>query len=68
LTRKEFGVLEMLVAASGAVVSAEALLEGVWDAHLDPFSNVVSVTVGRLRAKLGSPPLVETVVGCGYRI
>ncbi len=52
----------------GAVVSAEALLEGVWDEHLDPFSNVVSVTVARLRAKLGTPPLIETVVGSGYRI
>jgi DNA-binding response OmpR family regulator len=68
LTRKEFGVLEALVVAEGAVVSAEALLEGVWDERLDPFSNVVSVTVARLRAKLGSPPLIETVVGSGYRI
>jgi DNA-binding response OmpR family regulator len=68
LTRKEFGVLEALVAADGAVVSAEALLEGVWDEHLDPFSNVVSVTVARLRGKLGTPPLIETVVGSGYRI
>ena len=68
LTRKEFGVLEALVVAEGAVVSAEALLEGVWDEHLDPFSNVVSVTVARLRAKLGTPPLIETVVGSGYRI
>ena len=68
LTRKEFGVLEALVVAEGAVVSAEALLEGVWDEHLDPFSNVVSVTVARLRAKLGAPPLIETVVGSGYRI
>ena len=68
LTRKEFGVLEALLGADGAVVSAETLLEGVWDEHLDPFSNVVSVTVARLRAKLGSPPLIETVVGSGYRI
>jgi DNA-binding response OmpR family regulator len=68
LTRKEFGVLEALVAAEGAVVSAETLLEGVWDEHLDPFSNVVSVTVARLRGKLGSPPLIETVVGSGYRL
>jgi DNA-binding response OmpR family regulator len=68
LTRKEFGVLEALVAADGAVVSAEALLEGVWDEHLDPFSNVVSVTIARLRGKLGTPPLVETIVGSGYRI
>jgi DNA-binding response OmpR family regulator len=68
LTRKEFGILEMLVAADGGVVSAEELLEHVWDAHLDPFSNVVSVTVARLRRKLGEPPLIETVVGRGYRL
>jgi DNA-binding response OmpR family regulator len=68
LTRKEFGVLEMLIAADGGVVSAEDLLEHVWDAHADPFSNVVSVTLARLRRKLGSPPLIETVVGRGYRM
>lgn len=68
LTRKEFGVLEMLVAADGAVVSAEELLEHVWDAYADPFSNVVSVTLARLRRKLGPPPVIETVVGRGYRI
>jgi DNA-binding response OmpR family regulator len=68
LTRKEFGVLEMLAAADGAVVSAEELLEHVWDAHADPFSNVVSVTLTRLRRKLGAPPLIETVVGRGYRL
>jgi DNA-binding response OmpR family regulator len=68
LTRKEFGVLEMLVAADGAVVSAEELLEHVWDASLDPFSNIVSVTMARLRGKLGDPPLIETVVGKGYRM
>ncbi|WP_238017553.1 response regulator transcription factor [Dactylosporangium sp. AC04546] len=68
LTRKEFGVLEMLIAADGAVVSAEDLLEHVWDAHADPFSNVVSVTLTRLRRKLGAPPLIETVVGKGYRL
>jgi DNA-binding response OmpR family regulator len=68
LTRKEFGVLEMLVAADGAVVSAEDLLEHVWDAHADPFSNVVSVTLARLRRKLGTPPLIETVVGRGFRL
>jgi DNA-binding response OmpR family regulator len=68
LTRKEFGVLEMLLAADGAVVSAEELLEHVWDAHADPFSNIVSVTVARLRRKLGDPPLIETVVGKGYRM
>jgi DNA-binding response OmpR family regulator len=68
LTRKEFGVLECLAAADGAAVSAEELLEHVWDAHADPFSNTVAVTVGRLRRKLGNPPLIETVVGVGYRL
>jgi DNA-binding response OmpR family regulator len=68
LTRKEFGVLEMLITADGAVVSAEQLLEHVWDQHADPFSNVVSVTMTRLRRKLGEPPLIETVVGRGYRL
>jgi DNA-binding response OmpR family regulator len=68
LTRKEFGVLEALVLADGGVVSAEELLDQVWDENLDPFSNVVAVTLGRLRRKLGTPPLIETVVGTGYRI
>jgi DNA-binding response OmpR family regulator len=68
LTRKEFGVLELLVAADGAVVSAEDMLEHVWDANADPFSNVVSVTLARLRRKLGAPSLIETVVGRGYRL
>ena len=68
LTRKEFGVLETLLAAEGALVSAEELLEQVWDANIDPFSNVVSVTLTRLRHKLGDPPLIETVVGKGYRM
>jgi DNA-binding response OmpR family regulator len=68
LTRKEFGVLEMLLAASGAVVSSEELLEHVWDANTDPFSNIVSVTMTRLRRKLGPPGLIETVVGRGYRM
>jgi DNA-binding response OmpR family regulator len=68
LTRKEFGILEMLMAADGAVVSAEELLEHVWDAHADPFSNIVSVTLARLRRKLGDPPLIQTVVGTGYRM
>jgi DNA-binding response OmpR family regulator len=68
LTRKEFGVLEMLAAADGGVVSAEELLEHVWDANVDPFSNIVSVTMTRLRRKLGEPPLVRTVVGRGYRL
>jgi DNA-binding response OmpR family regulator len=68
LTRKEFGVLEYLADADGAAVSAEELLEHVWDAHADPFSNTVAVTVGRLRRKLGDPPLIETVIGVGYRL
>jgi DNA-binding response OmpR family regulator len=68
LTRKEFGVLECLAGADGAAVSAEELLEHVWDAHADPFSNTVAVTVGRLRRKLGDPPLIETIVGIGYRL
>ncbi len=68
MTRKEFGILETLLAADGALVSAEDLLEQVWDANADPFSNVVSVTVHRLRRKLGDPPLIETVVGVGYRM
>jgi DNA-binding response OmpR family regulator len=68
LTRKEFGVLEFLAGADGATVSAEDLLEHVWDAHADSFSNTVAVTVARLRRKLGDPPLIETVVGVGYRL
>jgi DNA-binding response OmpR family regulator len=68
LTRKEFGILETLLAADGAVVSAEELLEHVWDVNADPFSNIVSVTMTRLRRKLGHPPLIETVVGKGYRM
>src|SRR6266487_6108702 len=68
LTRKEFGILEMLMAADGGLVSAEELLEHVWDANADPFSNIVSVTMTRLRRKLGHPPLIETVVGKGYRM
>jgi len=68
LTRKEFAILELLLAAGGRVVSAEELLEHAWDAHLDPFSNIVSVTVARLRRKLGDPPLIDTVVGKGYRL
>jgi DNA-binding response OmpR family regulator len=68
LTRKEFGVLDCLAGADGAAVSAEELLEHVWDAHADPFSNTVAVTIGRLRRKLGDPPLIETVAGVGYRL
>jgi DNA-binding response OmpR family regulator len=68
LTRKEMGVLETLLLADGAVVSAEELLEKVWDDHADPFSNTVTVTVGRLRRKLGDPDPIDTVIGAGYRI
>jgi DNA-binding response OmpR family regulator len=68
LTRKEFGVLEAVLGADGAVVSAEELLESVWDEHTDPFTNTVSVTMARLRRKLGDPPLIETVIGSGYRL
>jgi DNA-binding response OmpR family regulator len=68
LTRKEFAILELLLAADGGVVSAEELLEHVWDANTDPFSNVVSVTMARLRRKLGEPPMIQTVVGRGYRL
>jgi DNA-binding response OmpR family regulator len=68
LARKELGVLEVLVSADGAVVTAEQLLEQVWDEHADPFTNVVAVTVLRLRRELGQPPMIETVIGGGYRI
>jgi DNA-binding response OmpR family regulator len=68
LSRKEFGILEVLLAADGAVVSAEDLLDQVWDVNVDPFSNIVSVTMTRLRRKLGDPPLIDTVVGKGYRM
>ena len=63
---KELAVLEVLLAADGAVVSAEELLEPVWDEHTDPFTNVIRMTVSKLRRKLGPPP-IETVVGTGYR-
>jgi DNA-binding response OmpR family regulator len=68
LTRKELGVLEVLMAADGAVVSAEELLERAWDENADPFTRTVAVTLGRLRRKLGEPELIETVVGAGYRV
>ena len=68
LTNKEFGVLEVLLAANGGVISAEELLERVWDAHADPFTNTVRVTIANLRRKLGDPPVIETVVGAGYRV
>jgi DNA-binding response OmpR family regulator len=68
LTAKEFAVLQVLLAADGAVVSHEQLLERAWDEHADPFTNTVRVTVNRLRRKLGDPDLVQTLVGSGYRI
>jgi DNA-binding response OmpR family regulator len=68
LARKELAVLEVLLEADGGVVSAEDLLERVWDEHADPFTNAVSMTLARLRAKLGSPPVIETVIGSGYCI
>ncbi|MET7803467.1 response regulator transcription factor [Micromonospora chersina] len=68
LSRKEFAVLAELVRAGGAVVSAEELLDRVWDEHIDPFTNVVRVTMMKLRRKLGDPQVVETVPGVGYQI
>ena len=68
LTNKELAVLEVLLAADGAVVSAEELLEKAWDEHADPFTNAVRVLVMKLRKKLGNPPLIDTVPGAGYRI
>jgi DNA-binding response OmpR family regulator len=68
LSRKEFAVLEELLRADGAVVSAEHLLERAWDENIDPFTNVVRVTVMTLRRKLGDPPVVQTVSGVGYQI
>jgi len=68
LSPKELGVLELLLAAQGTVVSAEELLERVWDEAANPFTNTVKVTVSRLRAKLGDPPVITTVAQAGYRI
>jgi len=68
LARKELGVLEVLVTADGGIVSAEELLERVWDEHADPFTHVVRMTVMKLRRKLGDPSLIETVTGLGYRL
>jgi len=68
LTRKELGVLEELLRAEGAAVSSEELLERVWDEHADPATTIVRVTVMTLRKKLGDPPVVQTVVGVGYRM
>jgi DNA-binding response OmpR family regulator len=68
LRRKELLVLEELLRADGAIVSAEHLLEKAWDENIDPFSHVVRVTIMTLRRKLGDPPPIETVPGAGYRI
>ncbi|MFI9550962.1 response regulator transcription factor [Nonomuraea endophytica] len=68
LAPKEFGVLELLLASKGRAVSAEELLERVWDEAADPFTGAVKVTMSRLRTKLGDPPVIETVAKLGYRI
>jgi DNA-binding response OmpR family regulator len=68
LTPKEFAVLECLLAADGRPVAAEELLRRVWDEAADPFTTTVKTTIGRLRAKLGDPPVIETVRESGYRI
>lgn len=68
LSVKEFAVLEALLQASPAFLSAEDLLEQVWDENADPFTNTVAVTVGRLRRKLGGPQIITTTPGVGYRI
>jgi two-component system response regulator VanR len=68
LTRKQFAVLEVLVAAEGGVVSAEALLAQAWDENTDPFTNAVRITVSGLRKRLGEPWIIATVPGAGYRI
>jgi DNA-binding response OmpR family regulator len=68
LSVKEFGVLEALLRASPAFLSAEDLLEHVWDENADPFTNTVTVTISRLRRKLGDPPAITTTPGVGYRI
>src|SRR6185503_10622512 len=68
LTRKQFAVLELLVAAEGGVVSAEELLARAWDENADPFTNAVRITVSGLRKRLGEPWLIATVPGVGYRI
>jgi two-component system, OmpR family, response regulator VanR len=68
LTRKQFAVLEVLVAAEGGVVSAEELLGRAWDENADPFTNAVRITVSALRKRLGEPWIIATVPGAGYRI
>src|SRR5438874_5293840 len=68
LTRKQFAVLEVLVAAEGGVVSAEELLERAWDENANPFTNAPRITVSGLRKRLGEPWIIATVAGVGYRI
>jgi DNA-binding response OmpR family regulator len=68
LSAKEFGVLAALMRAAPGVLSAERLLEAVWDENVDPFTKTVQVTIGRLRRKLGEPDVVQTIPGAGYRI
>jgi two-component system response regulator VanR len=68
LTRKQFAVLEVLVAAGGGVISAEELLAKAWDQNADPFTNAVRITVSTLRKRLGEPWIIATVPGVGYRI
>ncbi len=68
LSPKEFAVLELLLAAGGAAVATEEILERAWDDATDPFTNAVRMTISRLRAKLGDPPVIETVTPVGYRI
>ena len=68
LTRKQFAVLDVLVAAEGGVISAEELLERAWDENADPFTNAVRITVSALRKRLGEPWIIATVAGVGYRI
>ena len=68
LSVKELALLESLLLADGAVISAEALLERMWDENTDPFSNVVRVTMSKLRRKLGDPPVIVTIPGAGYQL
>jgi DNA-binding response OmpR family regulator len=68
LSVKELALLESLLLADGAVISAEVLLERVWDENTDPFSNVVRVTMSKLRRKLGDPPVIVTIPGAGYQL
>ncbi|MCH0540365.1 response regulator transcription factor [Streptomyces sp. MUM 203J] len=68
LSPKEFAVLQILLEADGALVSAETLLDRAWDAHADPFTGAVRVCMSKLRSKLGEPPLIRTVQGVGYAL